>query len=140
MEEIKLIFKGDDVPRESFEDIFLDFFEDILGGLKDSSRSIQFYMLLWEMIKNIYDHAEGRGEVIFSIQDNDIHFVVRDFGTASFDLEQIKKVSSTKFGNRMNYGLGISGGLIEGYARGIDVDLKIDTSHGFCYSGIYHFR
>ena len=140
MKRKEIVFEGNDISREEFEGNFLNFFDDFLGSLETNPQHIQFYTLLWEMIKNIYDHAEGKGKVILSMQNLQVDFLVKDFGTANFDLNKIKVHGSTKLGNGINSGLGLCMGLIEDSAKGIDIDLKINTSRGFCYTGIYKLR
>ncbi len=139
MRKNRIIFNGNSIPREKFRENFQNFFEDFLGDLSKHPQHIQFYTLLWEIVKNIYDHADGQGEVVLSVEACELHFVVRDFGTKSFDLEKIKKIGSTKCGNGVNFGFGIVGGGINSLAKGIGISLELDTSQGFSYSGDYKF-
>ncbi len=140
MKKYRIIFRGNNISREDFEENFEKFFEKSLGDLGKYPQDIQFYMFLWEVVKNIYDHANGRGEMILLVEGHDLSFVVRDFGKKSFDLEKIKKRGSTKAGNGINFGFGVVGGGINALAKGIGIDLKLDTSRGFRYSGEYRLR
>ncbi len=137
MKRLRLHFSGNKISRETFLDRYVNFF---MFHLEFEGANIQFYMLLKEIIKNIYDHAGGKGELIFLMEGKKVHFMLKDFGKKSFDLNQIKKNGSTKLGNGVNFGQGIGKGLIEDLARGIEIDLRVDTQKGFCYSGTYRLR
>lgn len=104
---------------------------------------IAFIMLLNEIVKNIYDHADGQGEVTV-VRDGDVlSFTARDFGTKSFDLTEIRARGSTKAGNGMNFGIGVCRGLIEQLAHSVGMTgagLSLDTSKGFSYSGSFTLR
>lgn len=91
--------------------------------------------LIHEIAKNIYDHAGGTGELtIEEIEPDVFSFSIRDCGTITYEFEKCIG-RSTKAGNGVNCGVGLR--IIRDHAAFLDIDLKIDTSKGFSYSGTY---
>jgi len=132
MRELKIVFEGNNISRKDFLQNFTNSTIVFVG-----EKHTGFVMLLREILKNIYDHADGLGQITL-VNDNDsICFDIFDFGTESFNLMQIKAGTSTKSGNGINFGSGIIGGMIEDYASALKIELEIDTSNGFRYKGIY---
>jgi len=119
------------MSRDRFEDELLNFLE-----IKKGQGRASVFVLIREVVKNIYQHADGKGKVLVSINRAGILcFIARDFGTAAFDLAEIKRHGSTKMGNGENYGFGLCGGMIEMTAQDLHMRLRIDTSRGFYYRG-----
>ncbi len=131
--EFRWEFRGADVSRE----VFIEKFVDALLGFVGFDNGFAMFMI--EIVKNIYDHAEGRGMVTLTKKGHILKFEVKDFGTKSYDLEEIRKKGSTKarIGNKVNFGAGICGYAIDDLAQGIGVTFTVDTTHGFCYTGTY---
>ncbi len=95
---------------------------------------IMFIHLIHEIAKNIYDHAKGKGSLIITQKDNSFEFEIKDNGQESYDFNLCKN-NSRLIGNEINFGIGLF--LITEIAKSLKIDLKIDTSKGFRYSGIY---
>ncbi len=130
-------FEGTSEPRNVFtrkwKDQLRKFLED---------RNIEAWngiiMLLQDMIKNIYDHAQGKGRLEVVLEGDRLSFLVRDYVLKSYDWAEIKKHGSTKAylpGNTVNYDQGIRGNLITGPVEDLNCKLEIDTSAGFTYVG-----
>jgi len=136
MKTKRLVFKGNEISRNAFLDNFIAENVNFFGV--DINHS--FLLLLVEIAKNIYDHANGKGELVFLMDGDEVDFVIRDYGTKKYWLFWVKLFGSTKSGNGINFGKGLSGGMIERCAKDLGIDLKIDTTSGFCYSGKYKFR
>ncbi len=90
--------------------------------------------LINEIAKNIYDHAEGKGYLEIIPEGDSFKFLIKDHGEKTFDFEFCKR-NSTKAGNGINFGTGLE--CIGDYADSLGIELHIDTSKGFSYSGIY---
>ena len=131
--EFRYEFTGTEKPRGRF---LKDFSIAALPFL-DFRGNNGFLMFLNEVVKNIYDHAEGKGFVLLEKEGLVIRFMIKDYGTESYDLAEIKKAGSKKPFNGVNYGAGICMNGIEDLAKGVGIVLQIDTSCGFTYTGTY---
>lgn len=130
------LFEGNDIDRDEFIYAFANFlFDSFLE--EENPRDLVFFMFLREIVKNIYDHADGMGRAEFSMKEGKIGFFIRDFGDAPYSLEEIKKIGSTKIGNDINFGNGIFGGMIEQMAIDLGIELNMKTSKGFSFHGVY---
>lgn len=130
------LFEGNDIDRDLFLESFVNFLHDSFIN-EEETKYISFIIFLREIVKNIYDHADGKGRAEFSIKEGKIGFFIKDFGGAAYDLEKIKKIGSTKIGNGINCGNGIAGGMIEQMALDLNIQLTIKTRKGFSFSGVY---
>ena len=90
--------------------------------------------LIHEMVKNIYDHADGRGILEIHREGELFRFQVKDHGVKAHDFE-ICFYNSSKSGNGINHGMGL--GIIMHLAHDLGMELSVDTSQGFHYSGTY---
>lgn len=93
-----------------------------------------FDALINEIAKNIYDHAHGLGSLVIEILDGSFNFEVMDDGKISHNYEYCRNNSTLK-GNLTNCGIGL--GIIKDLAESEEIDLRIDTSRGFLYSGTF---
>lgn len=93
--------------------------------------------IIHEIVKNIYDHADGRGVLEIRREDDLFHFQVSDHGHSPHDFE-VCFYNSRKAGNGVNHGIGL--GVIMHLAHDLDMQLSVDTSRGFSYSGTYRRR
>lgn len=91
-------------------------------------------ILINEIAKNIFDHAHGLGSLVIEILDDSYEFEIMDDGVMPYDFEHCKK-NSTAVGNGTNCGFGL--GIITTIPRDGEIDLRIDTSRGFRYSGTF---
>jgi anti-sigma regulatory factor (Ser/Thr protein kinase) len=91
-------------------------------------------VLINEISKNIYDHADRKGEIIITQIGGKYFFIVRDYGCNEYTFSNCIG-HSTKKGNGVNCNMGL--GMILEYAESFKIILCIDTSKGFCYSGFY---
>ena len=90
--------------------------------------------LIHEIAKNIYDHAQGKGTLIITQKDGSFEFEIKDNGQESYNFDLCKN-NSASAGNGINYGIGLN--MILNLAAALKIELKIDTSKGFYYSGVY---
>ncbi len=90
-----------------------------------------------EMVKNIHDHADGKGTLILHrISPLEIMFDISDEGTESYNYDTYLKGPSRLQGNGINKGVGlrsISSFLATQHFK----EVLIETSHGFHYKGTY---
>ncbi|MFZ2038687.1 MAG: hypothetical protein WAV11_02015 [Minisyncoccia bacterium] len=118
---------------------FLRKVKDTIMGSLDCDNANYVAMFLVEIIKNIYDHADGYGEAkLTERQDepNIFDFVVFDEGTIRYDFEECLRKSEfagDKLNHPENYGIGL--GLIMDLSDMKGVTLAIDTTKGFRYTG-----
>jgi anti-sigma regulatory factor (Ser/Thr protein kinase) len=93
-----------------------------------------------EIFKNIYDHADGYGEITFTERESEpdvFDFVAFDYGSKSYDFKSC--VRNSRFhgdytDHPNNGSIGLSSILDLSEMTG--VTLKIDTAKGFRYEGI----
>lgn len=93
--------------------------------------------MLREWVKNIWDHVEDkRGSLVLErLPDGRIRFEASDSWTKSFDFKYCQ-THSRLAGSGVNGGTGLNS--IVASAEWLEIDeLKIDSSCGFRYSGIY---
>jgi anti-sigma regulatory factor (Ser/Thr protein kinase) len=90
--------------------------------------------LIQEIAKNIFDHAEGKGSLRIVLKDGSCEFEIKDEGQEAHDLRACMGHSRLA-GNGINRGVGLE--MIADMALAFGIDLRVDASKGFCYSGIY---
>ncbi len=96
-------------------------------------------MFFREILKNVYDHADGMGRMTLEEDAHGIRFEILDFGTEAYQFDVLMAKPSSKAGNGINYGVGL--GLIEGMAASLKIiDFRLDCSRGFTYSGVYPYE
>lgn len=129
--KLNILFDGDDIPRDSFLASFRDKILDFLG----QDEGVNFYMFFKEAIKNIYDHAEGKGECnLEKIDEKTISFEIKDYGTESYDFSFLKERGTEKK-TAYNFGVGLR--HVEEMGLKLGLDFNVDTSKGFKYTGKY---
>ena len=138
MKEFFLEFTGIKKQRDDFlEDFHEEFFKNSCIEEMDRNKKMQLFYLLREIIKNIYDHAEGMGSVLLKqIDTGRILFKVCSPGN-SYDFQKLKKEPSSKQGNKINFGRGLF--LIESMLQDFTENYSVDTSAGFCYQGEFPY-
>jgi hypothetical protein len=120
---------------------FLDLLTEPIDALASDDRfqANGALMFFREIVKNIYDHAGGKGKATFVPLEDGFSFRIEDCGKESHDLVALKSRPSSKQGNGVNYGVGLD--LIEGMARDLGIrEFKVDCSRGFVYSGVYPYE
>jgi anti-sigma regulatory factor (Ser/Thr protein kinase) len=127
---LEMTFDGSDTDRQHF----LHRIREAVMAYTGERMTLD--ALINEIAKNIFDHAEGRGYLRITKQGNDFHFLIKDEGTESFDFKTCSTQGSRLAGNGVNHGIGLD--CITGIAEGLRIDLIIDTTKGFSYSGVYH--
>lgn len=90
--------------------------------------------LVIEIAKNIFDHAHGLGSLVINLVDGSFEFHIKDDGQENHDFEHCSAHSKLA-GNGVNFGTGLR--IILEIAESLGIDLQIDSSKGFSYSGIY---
>ncbi|MFA6602035.1 MAG: ATP-binding protein [Candidatus Paceibacterota bacterium] len=90
--------------------------------------------LINEIAKNIFDHAHGMGSLVIELKNGAFEFEIKDNGEETHDFESCSNHSRLA-GNGVNFGTGLR--IIRDLAQSLGVDLQIDTSKGFSYSGTY---
>ncbi len=135
--ELHFQFTGNDMERDAFFRPFRDTFIPFLKRRFPRANWQQMYSLMKEILKNIYDHADGKGEayILYDAMNRHLYFEIRDFGTKSYDLEALRKAGTSKK-TEYNRGLGLAF-MIFDLAKGLYIPLKVDASHGFTYIGTY---
>lgn len=89
-----------------------------------------------EIVKNIFDHADGRGSlVIRRLKGGFLEFHIQDEGKETHDFEYCRTHSRLAGKTGHNYGIGLD--MITDLAGGLGIHLKVDTCRGFSYSGVY---
>ncbi len=135
-DEMLIEFDGSIRNRNEFLDQITEPVDRITDGRIHANGMPMFFR---EIIKNIYDHTDGRGRVRLAKTDQGIDFKIEDYGNESHSMAELKSKPSSKAGNGINYGVGLE--LIEGMASSLEIiDFKIDCSKGFTYSGIYPYE
>jgi len=128
------------LSREGFQRQYLTFVKQFIEKHQIPIQVNGFCMLVNEISKNIWDHANGKGQITLEAVDETLNFEIKDYGTESYDIEKIRQAGSRLAGNHINHGHGICGGMIEGIAEGNKVkNFHVDTSCGFTYSGSIPF-
>jgi len=90
--------------------------------------------LINEIAKNIFDHAHGLGSLVIKPVDGSFEFQIKDDGQKDHDFEHCS-AHPRLAGSGVNFGVGLR--TIRELAQSLGVDLQIDPSKGFSYSGIY---
>ena len=122
--------KTDDDCRDVFVHQFIVWACNVLREVE----GVTALMILFvEIVRNIYEHAEGQGEAEIRFDKSQPEFIIFDYGKECFDIKTVIARGSTKSdGCRGN---GLCGGLIQVAAIKLGIELTIDTSRGFCYIG-----
>ena len=132
---INIKFTGNSMARNDFLDILRDYFFESFSRFKMQNIMGAFFI---EIIKNIYDHAKGFGEMILEEKDDFIYFQIKDFGKEKIDLETIGKIFySTKkhLDDSPNRGIGMGMIYDVGNNPKLVKDFFISDKKGLCYSG-----
>ncbi len=134
-EETIIEFAGRSMPRRQFLDQLTGPIDSLLQGRTHVNGALMFFR---EIVKNVYDHADGKGRARFTRLPEGLAFRIEDFGTASYRLDELMAAPSSKAGNGINYGIGLR--QIQEVAKDLKVvDFKVDCSKGFVYTGIFPF-
>ena len=112
---LRLEFSGGELNRQQFLDR-IKIAVNIFTGEEMTLDS-----LVDEIVKKIFDHADGRGSLLITKSKTkngkEFGFVIKDEGE----------------GAECVVGLGV----IKDLAERLNIDLKVDTSKGYTYSGTY---
>lgn len=128
MKVVKMQFCGREPERRTF-------LKQIRVAVMDLTGEIMTLdALIDEIAKNIFDHAGGLGSLVIEPKNGSFEFTIKDQGQKEYDFEFCSR-GSRLAGNGVNYGAGLS--IIKDLAQCLSIDLQIDTSKGFSYSGIY---
>ncbi len=130
-EKLELFFDGEDLNRQNFLSHVGAAVRIFIG------ETMTLDALVNEIVKNIFDHAGGKGFLLITKDQGgrNFEFIIRDEGQGSYDFEKCLTGPSRLAGNKINCGLGL--GIIRDLAESLNIDLSIDTSKGFSYSGKY---
>lgn len=90
--------------------------------------------LINEIAKNIFDHAHGLGYLVIKRREGSFEFEIKDEGQEGHDFEHCS-THSRLAGNGVNFGIGLR--TIRDLAQSLGIDLQINSSKGFSYSGVY---
>ena len=112
-----------DFKDENREVLIYDFRVSWIGlFLKTDLDSHVFIMIFIEMVKNIYDHADCDGVIMFNFKEKEFLFTISS-KSKSFDYSKAKFLPSSKTGSGNNFGLGLL--LIEELSGQLNLKLKI---------------
>jgi len=119
----------------SRQDFLKKFKERIIDFVGPENK--EFVLMLTEIVKNIYDHNNGRGYAKLR-EGTD--------GKIYFELANIVESESTKSAvinykkDGVNYGFGVTVGGIKTIAQELNINLEFDISAGFLYKGAYKLK
>ncbi|MEI8339201.1 MAG: hypothetical protein WCF94_00880 [bacterium] len=135
MRESILAFTGKEKSREAFRAGAYDPVIEFVGTSDTQLNGL--IMFVNEIVKNIWDHADGKGGLkMVELENGDISFEIWDDGQEAYDLKLIGKRRSRLVGNGINFGIGLE--MIPDFAKCLSVsDFKMDASKGFRYSWVY---
>lgn len=133
MNHLFLVFDGTNTPR----DILL---EETRAKLIDFTKEIpywnSFLMVISEMIKNIYDHANGEGYALLEKDINQISFEITDLGKNKFDYEKALASGRSSKNTKYNFGIGLQ--TIKEICENLQIKLEITQSDkSLSYKGVW---
>lgn len=134
---VTMIFNGNTDLRD-------DFLETITNYMFSMNEQNDFVRFIFEIVKNIYDHAGGLGKFTYTKIGNIIEFEIGDTNTEPINnFDELKKLGfSTKSTERdsPNRGKGLS--IIEscGNDSFYCSEFSIDTTAGITYKGKWKIR
>jgi hypothetical protein len=132
---LKISFDGKEIDRDSRRSDFVKFFKDYLENSFDfPSEFIPTIVILCvEMVKNDYDHDDGRGTFEIHKNDNDdFSMTFAGNGTESFDIESLRNRESWIKKNDYNRNVGINS--IFEIAESMNLKIDLDTDPGLKYT------
>lgn len=131
---LQLNFNGRSIPRDEF----IRKMRLAVSQFVDEHPNNPLAMLVTEIAKNIYDHADGIGSLkLFWKRKGACQFEVSDHLATAFDFDQCMAHSVLAGTNDVNFGLGL--GIIKTISSMQNFeDFTIDTSAGFKYQGTYY--
>ena len=135
MSKLEMVFKKENESRGEFCSKILGIIRIFLNQNDNG-----LLVLFLEIIRNIYDHADGQGKIVLIKNLDSIKFIIFDFGKKKYNLIEIKNSGSTKEISGLNFGAGICGSMIDDISQTLDIKLKIGTTKGFRYEGIYYLK
>lgn len=123
MEKIKINLL--DFKDENREVLLHDFRVDWINlFLKMDLDSHVFIIIFIEMVKNIYDHADCNGVLMFNFKEKEFLFTISSSSKSNnFDYSKAKSLPSSKAGSGKNFGLGLL--LIEELSSQLNLKLRI---------------
>ena len=125
---LMMVFDGSVVDRT-------EFFAHIRNAVMEfTGECMSLDALVCEIAKNIFDHAHGLGSLAIEFRNDSFEFKISDNGKTSYDFDTCS-IQSRLVGTGVNFGAGLR--TICDLANDLDIELHIDTSKGFSYSGIY---
>jgi K+-sensing histidine kinase KdpD len=125
---------------------FLNFYKEKLFSLscieKIRKHSPAMRNVIYEMIKNIYDHSGETGVIIIYEKKASVSFEIFDYGMGNFDFNTLHDSNSTQKSCSQNAGMGLKminqALMIEPYNRCVRNPVIL-THQGFYYSWEFHF-
>ncbi len=135
MKSIDVVFDGKSEESETLRKETLKKIFKLVG--MDDPDFLSFFLMFQAMIKNIFDHAEGKGFLKMEKDENGlISFEVWDTGTQSYDLDKLTDPKAWSKVTSLWRLKGLDAILL--YSEYLRIrEFKIVTSSGFHYSGIY---
>jgi len=104
-QSLRLDFKQNHIPREDF---LKNTKESIFPFIENNSwTGHAFLMLVMEIIKNIYDHANSTGHAYFEKDDKTISFEIVSHDTKNYPIKEQKKKGVSKKESGVNFGIGL---------------------------------
>lgn len=128
---LEFTFTGRDIPRSKLLKQFLSSVFPIVGEEHKA-----FLAMILEMVKNIYDHADGWGYAKFhKLPDGEIHFEVNNLKGDNSAKSGRDKTQTEHIKNTKNFGVGIA--AIKAIAKSLHILLISHKADKFEYQGIY---
>ncbi len=137
---LHVVFEGNHIDRdvflsEKFIRVLRKFLEE---PTVEDDQYLVFVMLAKEIVKNIYDHADGKGEATFIKNSDSLSFEIKDYGTVEYDLVALQGGGSTKH-TSYNRGIGLCR-MIPDMADVLGINLHTDCTKGFTYTGEWMYK
>jgi anti-sigma regulatory factor (Ser/Thr protein kinase) len=142
-----LLIEWDEDPMSCERKKFIDVYRKFWRPLFPQNREANFELCMHEIVKNIYDHANGKGVLKTTIMGKRIEFEAYDFGpgytgpSPDKSFQVIRKLGTTTTPNKTNFGLGLS--TVDAAFTGLrgngyeNVHLSVSTFPYFHYKGGY---
>jgi len=134
-----ITFEGRGESGDAFCNHFFKEIESFIS-LTDGPRSQCLLRMLLEIVRNIYDHAEGWGYLKLSeLENNCVEFEIGNLDKSESSPKCTLKHFGKKSWDNHGAGLGCDGkqGMIFTYAESIDLQLNMDIQNGYVFRGVF---
>ena len=129
-------FEGKEKSDEEFIIRFQAAVQEFMD-IYDDHKSRTMYRLLWEISRNIYDHAYGWGYLrLTELEGGSLEFEI-----GNSEIPESEKSGLVKKRTRPSTGVGLGSdrkpGMIRGLAEYLEVAMTIDIPGGYIFRGVF---